>query len=133
MGARPENRIPRGPGKVPWVTGDWGSFPSMTVAGQEVSLVKLSGGYSTACDAYFNPNGNTIPAATYELRLYAMGQNFQFLAAKVTLTGAGTQRLAACMAVREWDVRVGLLANTAPPTWTRPPTVSAIAHGRENS
>lgn len=127
--------MPRGPGKVPWVRADQIAAASFTQAGQEVSILRLSGGYSSACDAYYDPAGNTLPAATYELRIYAMGQNFRYLAGKLTLGNTGTQRLAVCMAAREWDIAIGLLANvSSPPTWTNAaPQVTGYAHGRENS
>jgi hypothetical protein len=120
---------------VPWVRADQVAAGTFTKAGQEVSILRLSGGYSSACDAYYDPKGNVLPANTYELRIYAMGQNFRYLAGKLTLGNTGTQRLAVCMAAREWDVAIGLLLNVAaPPAFPNgAPQVAAYAHGRERS
>lgn len=123
---------PKGPGRVPWVRKQFSGFPSIVNAGDEVVLLSLEG-FTSACDAYYNPNGNTLPANTYELRLYACGTNSRFLAARVTLgSTVDPPPLSACMAAQRWEVAVGLLLATTPPTWTTsPPTVVAYSHGRE--
>lgn len=125
--SRPEKR---GACRVPWYSAALMQWPSLASAGQECGLIELDG-YSSGCDVVWNPNGNAIPANAYELRVYAVGENFTCLAAKATL-GSATLALAARQPASSWEIRVGLLQAIALPRFSPPPSVSAIAHGRES-
>lgn len=129
---REHDSLPRGPGKVPWRRALSRFFPLVGASGAEVGILAVDG-YSTAVDVEFNPMGNVIPAATYELRAYAVTMNGRCLIASLVLQGGALQRLAACAACRKWEVSVGLLQAAAQPAWNPQPQTSAIAHGRERS
>ena len=89
-------------------------------------------GYSSAIEVTFNPNGQTIPAASYELRIYATGVQFSFLAATLTLASGAAQVLRAKAPCKCWRVTVALLAGIAAPVWNgNAPVVNGVSHGRE--
>ncbi len=124
-------RLKMGRGKVPWLTAATLSWPLIVTAGAEAGLLQTVG-YSSYVMVTFNPNGQAIPVGAYELRVYAAGQNFTCLMARLVLTGGLSQVLRVRAPCQAWDVRVGLLANIAIPAWAgHPPMVNAIAHGRE--
>jgi hypothetical protein len=124
---------PRGPARAPWRTGGTLSWPLIVAAGEEAGLVQLEG-YASACWVIFNPQGQVIPASTYQLNIYAKGVGFSYLAASLILAGGASQILSVRSPCKAFDVRVQLLLGLAsPPTWTpgNQPTVTAFAHGRE--
>lgn len=126
----PRNR-PRGYGKTPWMRASSTSWPTSTASGTEVPLCGVRG-YSSNLDVYWNPSGQTIPASTYELRVYARVQNGRCLIGKFTLTSAQAVQSfqAGCIG---WDLCLGLIANIgSPPSFQPPPMVTIFAHGRES-
>jgi len=122
--------VPRGPGRVPWQTAGCLSFPGIVPAGQEISIVQTKG-YSSAALAIFNPNGNTIPAGTYQMNLYACGQNFEALIASLILATGAPQVLRGKAPCAAWLVKIQFLLANATSWGARPPTVSLVGHGRE--
>jgi hypothetical protein len=127
----PPEPLALGPGCVPWQRAQFDGWARNTADASEVTLLSLADGYTTACDAYFNPQGQAIPAATYELRLYTRGENFRCLIAAIVLTSGPLQLLKGCAAGRIWDVAIGLLQPAAVAAWNPKPTIGAYAHGLE--